>query len=98
MRGTPDHRLSDTTLIQVVDDQMVLVNLASGLYYSLDEIGTRIVQLLQDGNSLKNAAQVIAAEYDAPWQRIESDIEDLVRELVSSGLVTQQPDTGGAPE
>ena len=77
---------------------MVLVNLASGLYYSLDEIGTRIVQLLQDGNSLKNAAQVIAAEYDAPWQRIESDIEDLVRELVSSGLVTQQPDTGGAPE
>ncbi|MBN1400973.1 MAG: PqqD family peptide modification chaperone, partial [Anaerolineae bacterium] len=41
--------ISPGTLFRELDGEAVLLNLESGHYYGLDEVGTRILSLLVDG-------------------------------------------------
>ncbi len=46
-----------------VDDEMVILNLATSQYYSLDEIGTRMWLLIHEHSQLKAVHQVMLEEY-----------------------------------
>ena len=71
-----------------IQDEEVILQLATGRYYGLDEIGTRSWELLvQEQKLLAEAAEKLAEEYDAPIPAIEADLIRLVEELYSSQLV-----------
>ena len=46
-----------------VDDEMVILNLATSEYYSLDEVGTRMWLLIHEHSQLKAVHQVMQEEY-----------------------------------
>ncbi len=67
---------------------MVLLDLVSGTYFGLDPVGTRVwSKLSEDGASLAELADLIEAEFDAPRDRIEQDLRDLLAELSEKALV-----------
>ena len=67
--------------------EAVLLDLASGTYFGLDEVGTRIWQLLGEHGSDEPVVAALLDEYDIDEARIRSDLDRLVGELHGKGLV-----------
>jgi hypothetical protein len=70
-----------------VGDELVILDLASGIYFGLDAIGTRIWQLLQEGKPLAQICDVMTGEYDVSTGQMQEDLLRLVAELHARGLV-----------
>jgi hypothetical protein len=67
--------------------EAVLLDLASGTYFGLDEVGTRIWQLLGEHGSDEPVVAALLDEYDIDEARIRADLDRLVGELHEKGLV-----------
>jgi hypothetical protein len=84
-------RVSDDVVVRELDGEAVILNLASGVYFGLDPVGTRMFQLIGQFASLKAVLAAMQDEYDAPAEKIERDLLQLVSELTEKGLVTPMP-------
>jgi hypothetical protein len=71
-----------------LEGEAVMLNLESGLYFGLDEVGTRIWALIQEHKSLRKVFEAMQREYDVASARLESDLLRLVEELRAKGLVS----------
>jgi len=79
---------SDDVVSRKVAGEMVLLDLASGLYYGLDPVGSRIWEVLsQNSCSLEELCDVIEAEFDAPREQIERDIIGLAEQFSEKKLI-----------
>src|SRR5258708_5048918 len=74
---------------QVKPDEpsLVLLNPKSGEYYTLEAVGTRVWQLCDGKRAIGEIADIIAQEYDESPRTIESDVIELVKELMDEDLV-----------
>jgi hypothetical protein len=79
--------IPENVVSEVLGEETVLLNLDSGVYFSLSETGTRIWQLLRDLGQADRIADAMAEEYDAPRDRLQADVEDLIQKLMDRGLV-----------
>lgn len=79
---------SDQVLFQNLDGEAVLLDLASETYFGLNEVGTRIWQLMEASPELSDVHRTLCEEFEADAGRIERDLLDLVGRLASAGLVT----------
>ena len=70
-----------------VDGELVLLDLARGEYYGLDDLGTRAWHLLEAGESLDEIARDLAPGYEVELDVLRSDLASLVRDLENAGLV-----------
>ena len=77
---------SPDAVFRELDGQSVLLNLATGMYFGLDAIGTHVWQLAAEDGSLRVVRQRLVAEYDADPSIIERDLLALADALVAKGL------------
>jgi hypothetical protein len=70
-------------------EEVILLHLDDGSYYSLDEIGSRIWALCDGTRTLADVAAVICEEYEAPQATIEADATEFAGELVAAGLLVR---------
>jgi hypothetical protein len=70
-----------------VGDETVLLDLASGKYFGLDPVGTRMWHLLAEGKPLAAVCDAIAAEFEVARPQVEEDLQQLLAELKTEGLV-----------
>ena len=82
--------VSSHVTFQQVGDETVLLNLASGQYFGLNTVGTRIWQLLTQGHNRSQICQIIATEFSAPMTDIERDTDALLTALLDNGLILPQ--------
>lgn len=82
---------------RVIEGEAIIINLASGMYYSLDEVGGAVWSLLERGHSLEEGAAAIAARYGIGEERARADIRRLVGELHDEGLVVRLEHPSSAP-
>ena len=69
------------------DGLVVLLDLRREVYLGLDEVGTTIWRGIEQGSRVRELAQRVADEYDAPMDRIEPDTIRFIDELISRRLV-----------
>ena len=79
--------ISDAVVARELDGETVLLNLDTGIYFGLNDVGTRVWQLLAGGRSPAAAVDVLLAEYETTRETLERDIQQLVERLAASGLV-----------
>ena len=79
---------SDDAVFREMDGESVLLNLETGMYFGLDEVGTRVWRLAADNGSLRAVRERLVEEYDADPAAIERDLLALAEALVSKGLWT----------
>jgi hypothetical protein len=82
-------RVSDDVVSRELDGEAVILNLASGVYFGLDRVGTRIWQLIDQRQSLEAVLEAISTEYEAPVEDIERDLLQLASELKERGLIVE---------
>lgn len=81
-------RVPDDVLISNLQDESVLLNLDSERYFGLDNVGTRMLSVLTNSDSIEAAYESLAQEYDVDRQVLREDLIVLVENLLQQGLVT----------
>jgi len=79
--------LSPEVISQEVSGETVLLDLESENYFGLDEVGTRIWQLIKETNDLQAIYQTLLAEYDVSEERLQQDLDTLLAEISGLGLI-----------
>jgi hypothetical protein len=69
------------------DGEWVVLDLAGGNYFGLNELGGIIWQDLSSGRSPSEIARLLGPKYDVDEATILRDVLALVDELISRGLV-----------
>jgi len=85
----PSH--ADQVIAQEISGTVVLLNIPSGQYYSLNEIGGRAWALCDGFRTVSEIIEVIREEYEAPDDRVRDDVLALLRELAQEHLVDAGP-------
>jgi len=80
--------LSPDVISQEVSGETVLLDLESENYFGLDEVGTRIWQLIKETNDLKAIYDTLLTEYDVKEERLQQDLDTLLSEISGLGLIT----------
>jgi hypothetical protein len=80
--------ISKDVMAQELDGETVLLDLASESFFGLDNVSTRVWQLLQDGVDREGIIQILLDEYDVEREVLEKDIADLLGRLSEAGLIT----------
>ena len=87
----PDTILSipPQVMSRLVDDDTVLLDLESGMYFGLDGVGKRIWDAVAEGRSIGEIAAIITAEYEVDEARAQADVVEFTSNLVERGLLTE---------
>ena len=80
--------LSPDVISQEVSGETVLLDLESENYFGLDEVGTRIWQLIKETNDLKAIYDILLSEYEVTGERLQQDLSTLLVEIEGLGLIT----------
>ncbi len=76
-----------TVLLREIEGQSFLLNLESGYYYQLDEIGTQMWRALTQAGSLRTAIPLLLEEFEVNRERLRDDLGALLEDLQSEGLL-----------
>lgn len=85
------HRLrprGEEVAAKVIDGEAIIINLANGIYYSMDKVGGLIWDLVQVGYSLEEIIVAVTERYDASREQVQADVQELVEELLRENLVS----------
>ena len=69
-----------------VDDETVVLDLKSGMYFGLDGVGKLIWESVEQGLSLKGAVDSVISEYDVETERATADVLEFAGDLVDRGF------------
>lgn len=77
----------ETAIFRDVEGEAVLLNLDTGIYFGLNEVGTRMWRLMEQHGQLDAVRDAIVREFDVNASTAERDILALVAALREKGLV-----------
>ena len=81
-------RRSDSAMARKVADEMVILDVASGHYFGLNDVGAVIWERMDAECTREDLIDVVVASFDVDRQRAGADIDDLLTDLADRGLVT----------
>ena len=71
-----------------LEGEAVILNLETGTYFGLNEVGTRAWALIQEHQSLRKVFEGLQQEFEVTPATLEGDLLRTVEELRAKGLVT----------
>jgi hypothetical protein len=80
--------ISGEVLSQEVNGETVLLDLEGESYFGLNEVGSRIWQLLKSESTVSEMLSTLSGEYDVSQVQLESDVESLLAKLIRAKLVS----------
>ena len=70
-----------------IDEEVVVFNSDSGVYYGLDDAGMRVWELLQEPRSAAQIREILVEEYQVTPQCCEEDLLALLQDMAKAGLI-----------
>jgi hypothetical protein len=80
-------RLSDSALVSRVDDEAVLLDADNSIYYGLNSVGSRMLELMTENDDCETAIRLAVEEFDTSPDRVRSDFLALLETLLTHELV-----------
>ena len=78
---------SEQALESRVGEETVILHLERDIYYGLDQLGTRIWQLLKDDMAPVAISDIVVREYGVTRELIEADMRRFLSDLYAHGIV-----------
>ena len=79
---------AEAVAFRVIDGEAVLLDLDNGVYYTLNEVGTLAWGLCDGLTSTEVIVTAITDEYQVDTEAAREDLQELLSDLASEGLVT----------
>lgn len=80
-------RRSQSQVSTHLQGEAVILGLTAQEFYSLDTVGARIWELLQEPTTVPALVAVLLQEYDVEPARCEGDLLALLQDLADEGLI-----------
>jgi hypothetical protein len=88
-------KISLSSLVVATTDQLsselggeaVILHMGRGVYFGLDEVGTRIWGLVQTRKRVSDLCAALQSEYDVEAQRCQDAVLTLLAEMSDAGLI-----------
>ena len=87
-------RASDDVAARGLDGEAVLLDLASGTYFGLNEVGARVWELVEAGTTLGALRNTLLAEFEVEEGVLAADLARLLADLEQRGLVRREAGGG----
>jgi trimethylamine:corrinoid methyltransferase-like protein len=84
-------RFSPDVVFRELAGESVVLDLSSGRYFGMNAVGTRVWQLIGQGERVDALLRAVVAEYQADAPTIERDVLALLDDLATRGLVVEVP-------
>jgi len=78
---------SPDVLFRELDGEGVLLDLETEQYYTLDDIGVRMWQLLHENKEVELVVAPLLGEYDVDEATLRQDLAKLIARLSEAGLI-----------
>lgn len=85
--------IAEGIVFRDLQGELVCLNLATGVYFGLDQVGTRIWQLLQEHQSLQLVLEHLIEEYEVPEAQCREDLLKFAALGLEKGLFELQHGT-----
>ena len=82
--------LTPDVVHETIDGEAILINLATGTYFSLEGSGAEVWALFVKGATVDEAAATLAAAHGADETAVRAEVARLARDLAGHGLVSGQ--------
>jgi hypothetical protein len=79
--------LAEEVAAKVIDGEAILINLATGVYYSMDKVGALIWEMIAGKQSLHEIVAAVTVRYEVSQEQASADIRRLAEELLQENLV-----------
>jgi len=80
-------RVPENVLLLQLEEESVLLHLDSEVYFGLDDVGTRMWTALTQSQTIGEAFERLAAEYDVRPAALRADLAGLIEHFVHKGLL-----------
>ncbi len=84
---TSSVRIRDGVLSRDLQGELVILDLNTGVYFGLDQVGTRIWYLLLEHGSLQKVLDSLVEEYEVTEGACAHDLLDFVAKMLEKGLI-----------
>jgi hypothetical protein len=82
--------VSQGVMAREVGDETVILNLETGTYFGLNQVGATIWKYISEGKDLASICEALEAEFEVTQQAAQEDVRVLLNELEQNGLIKLQ--------
>jgi DNA polymerase III delta prime subunit len=83
-------KVSDKVVFREIEDKIVLINLDTGFYYSLNELGRFIFNEILKKREIVNIVDEIQDTYEVPEEEAREDLQEFLQSLKAEKIVVQE--------
>lgn len=83
--------IAPEVLAQPVGDDLVLMDLRTSRYYSLNAVAADLWRALEKKQDPSQIRRELQARYDVDAKALAADVDRTLRDLIDAGLVSDQP-------
>lgn len=92
------YRVNDQVINETIDGEAVMINLATGNYYSLDRVGAEIWEYITRAAPTSEIVHSLCLRYEASPEEVEMATLRLEAELLDEGLIVVCEGDSGTKE
>lgn len=70
-----------------VQDDLMMLNVEQGAYYSLDPIGAEIWKLLEQPAAVRDVVELLQKKYDVSALQCQADVQAFLEEMQKNGMI-----------
>ena len=78
----------ESLMFSDLDGETVMMSTESGKYYGLDDIGSRIWELIEQPHSVGDLCDTLITEFEVDRDTCQQHVLDFLEELKDEGIVT----------
>ncbi len=71
------------------DNESVLLNLSTGYYFRLNQVGTFVWPLINEDHNIGDMVDQVVAKFEVSQRQAKSDIHDFIEQLLTEQLINK---------
>lgn len=84
-----EYKHKDGMMTADMNGETVMMDIESGKYYNLGEVGGRIWELLDEPKTFDDLISALVGEYDVSRQQCEQETRPFFSQLLEAGLIVE---------
>jgi hypothetical protein len=78
---------NNKTISGRLHDELVMMDIDQGMYFSLNPVATRIWDLLEEASGVDELCSKLIEEFDVDAGQCEKEVSDYLNEMLKLGLI-----------
>tara|TARA_A100000164_G_scaffold270668_1_gene242632 strand:+ start:16 stop:291 length:276 start_codon:yes stop_codon:yes gene_type:complete len=80
-------KIVDDIVVSEINNESVILNLKTGIYFQVNELGSYIVSQLNQYSTVESLKNKITEDFDVAPNKSEKDLLRFIKDLESKGLL-----------